>query len=139
MSIDIIHDKNDEIALWVCKKLQISQDWLGDNLTFGFYNENKRLGGLIFHDYEPNHSIWWTIYASDKHWCTRRVLQKMFDTAFNELHCRRINLLVCSDNETCLKFVQKLGFKPEGFLRKYLDNGKDCYFFGMLQEECPWL
>ena len=63
----------------------------------------------------------------------------MFALAFNILKCRRVNLLVSKSNVRSLDFVRRLGFKTEGLLREYRENGEDCYFMGMLAKECPWL
>lgn len=139
MVCEIWRDKTGHIGQWVCQNLGFDIRELGDHLTYGFSDGKKMLGGLIFHNPLPHQHIWWTIYAPDKHWCTRRVLKHMFGLAFKELQCRRINILVSAGNAESLKFVQKLGFKKEGLLRKYRDNGEDCYFLGMLKEECPWL
>lgn len=139
MTYEIVRDIDNHIAHWVCNGLHEPTNWLGDNLTYGFSDGTKMLGGLIFHDYTAHHSVWWTVYAPDRHWCTRRMLRQMFQTAFVGLDCKRINLLVSASNVVSLKFVQRLGFKTEGLLRKFRDNGEDCYFFGMLKDECPWL
>lgn len=139
MAYEIVRDIDGHIARWICNGLCEPANWLGDNLTYGFSDGSKMLGGLIFHNYTPHHSVWWTIYAPDKRWCQKRILKQMFQTAFTGLECQRINLLVSASNVVSLKFVQRLGFKTEGLLRKFRDNGEDCYFLGMLKEECSWL
>lgn len=138
MSYEIYPDINGEIAAWVCAGLNENADWLGKNLTFGFAYNNRMAGGLIFHDCNVHRDVWWTIYSCDKHWCNRTMLRQMFAIAFRILDCRRINLLVSKSNHHCLDFVERLGFKKEGLLRQYRENGEDCYILGMLREECPW-
>lgn len=134
----ILPDISGDIARWICKGLREDVNWLHDNLTFGFALDNRMIGGLIFHDYKEHQDVWWTIYSEDKRWCNRRMLRHMFKVAFQNLDCRRINLLVSKNNRHCLKFVKKLGFKKEGLLRKFREDGEDCYILGMLREECPW-
>ena len=63
----------------------------------------------------------------------------MFAAAFTDMECRRINVLVETDNLKSINLVERLGFKQEGLLRKYNENGHDCYIYGMLKQECPWL
>ena len=135
----ILSDVDGLIADWVCKGLNFDKNWLGNNITFGFCLGNKFIGGLIFHDIRPKQDVWWTVYSINKRWCNRRMLKKMFETAFQWLSCRRINILVDVDNKDSLNFVEKLGFKREGLLRSYRDDGKDCYLLGMLKDECKWI
>lgn len=132
-------DANGDIMRWVCKGLSYDANWVGENLTFGFAFNNRMVGGLIFNQYRPHHDVWWTIFACDKHWCTRAVLRQMFSEAFNELDCRRINLLVSKKNKHSLNFVRRLGFKKEGILRQFREDGDDCYILGMLKQECQWI
>lgn len=139
MAYTISADKTGEIARWVCHGLQMDSQWLQENITFGFYWNNRLVGGLIFHDIRPGQDLWWTIYSTDKHWCNRRMLRLMFGLAFEIFQCRRINLLVSKSNSSCLNFVEKLGFKREGLLRSFRENGEDCYFLGMLKQECQWI
>ncbi|MBP5215817.1 MAG: GNAT family N-acetyltransferase [Alphaproteobacteria bacterium] len=138
MSYEILPDISGDISRWVCRGLNENSEWLGENITFGFAYNNRMVGGLIFHDYTPHRDVWWTIYSCDKHWCNRITLRRMFAVAFEYLDCRRINLLVSESNSHCLDFVQRLGFKKEGLLRHYRENGENCHILGMLREECPW-
>lgn len=139
MEYKIIEDKTDSITDWVCNELNCGRVWLGKHLTFGFFVDNRLIGGLIFHDFRPQIDVWWTIYTTDKRWCNRRTLKFMFGLAFNILKCRRINVLVSAKNTNGLNFVKKLGFKQEGLLRQYRDNGDDGCFLGMLKTECKWI
>ncbi len=136
---EILPDKNNIIAKWVCDGLGENADWLDTHITYGFAQGEKMLGGLIFHSYRPNIEVWWTVYTVDKRWCNRRMLRAMFDLAFNKLKCRRISLLVSKSNAASLNFVKKLGFQQEGMFRAYRENGDDCCIFGMLKNECKWI
>jgi RimJ/RimL family protein N-acetyltransferase len=128
-------------ANWVGKRTKKNDyAWLQERLcSFAFVDNNKILGGLVFHNYEPEHSLWWTVYSNDKRWCNRRMLRAMFGLAFEHYKCRRINVLVDEDNEASLRFVQKLGFKIEGKLRRFRSADKDSYLLGMLKDECSWI
>lgn len=109
---------------------------MGENYTVGFAKNNKMLGGLIYSGYRPETDVWWTIYTEDKTWCNRYLLKFAFGVAFHDLKCRRINILVSKSNKACLKMVLRMGFKIEGRLRKYRENGEDAYILGILKEEC---
>ena len=141
MAYRIIPDYNGQLALWVSEGIKKGDfTWLKERLcSFAFAEDNKLLGGLVFHNYEPNHSVWWTVYSVDKRWCNRRMLRLMFGLAFEHFKCERINIIVDEDNIQSLNFVQKLGFKAEGRLRRFRDKNKDSIVLGMLKSECRWL
>lgn len=131
----IVPDKNNLITKWVCHHLGYGTDWLEKYQTFGVIRQGKIIAGLIYHDVHIGNDVSWTIYATDKHWCTKRILKFFMREAFEYLQCRRINILVNTDNEKCLKFVTGLGFKKEGQLRQFREDGQDCYILGLLKSE----
>lgn len=139
MEYKIKKDTDGYVTRWVCRGLNDTEKWLNDHITYGFYFNNKLIGGLIFHDCRPYHDIWWTVYSTDKRWCNRRMLRKMFGLVFNEIKCRKINLLIDVDNQESISFVEKLGFVKEGLWRCCRENGKDCCLYGMLKNECQWI
>lgn len=139
MSCDIFPDLYGGITDWVRKGFGYENGWPGACLTFGFYYKGQLVGALVFHNLREHRDVWWTLYTVDKHWCTRRVLRKMFTMAFNIMGCQRISILVSKSNQQSLSVVKRMGFKEEGMLRRYRDNGEDCYILGMLKEECPWI
>ena len=135
----IVADQNDEITKWICEGLELDTDWLGPHFTIGFVRGGCLIGGLIYHDYRPGCDVWWTIYAPDKRWCSKKVLKFMFGLAFEFFGCRRISMITDVDNYACLNLAQKVGFKTEGVLRKYRENGKDAVLMGLLKNECKFL
>ena len=133
-----VFDADKSITQWICQGLKSDTSWLEDYLTIGIVCGSKLIGGVIYHNIKRGHSIWWTIYTIDKRWCTRRVLKALFEIAFKVLQAKKINLLVSTNNVTCVKLVEKLGFTREGMLRAYREDGSDCYFYGMLKTENKW-
>lgn len=134
----IVPDTTGRIADWVSAGLGFSKNWEDDFLTLGFELAGQLIGGLIYHNIRLGRDVWWTIYTTDKRWCSRRILKVIFALAFEVLKVKRISLLVNTDNFSCIKLVEKLGFVREGLLRGYRDDGADCYFYGMLQSENKW-
>lgn len=131
-------DTEDIISNWVCQNLNFSLEEIGDHFTLGFFVGDKLVGGLIYHNIRPNRDVWWTIYTTDKRWCNRRVLNLIFKLAFNYLNVERISLLVNIDNHECIRLVKRLGFRREGLIRHFRDDGADCYFYGLLKSENKW-
>lgn len=134
-SCKIIADQNDVITRFVCEGLGYDTDWLDEHFTIGFLCEGRLLGGLIYHNIRPGRDVWWTLYTIDKRWCSKRVLNFMFSLAFDYFGCRRVSMSADVDNAACLRLAVKLGFKAEGLLRNYRDNGKNCIIMGMLKNE----
>lgn len=138
VSCKLIYDYDGKITDWVCKKLDYDKDSLEQYRTIGFWLHDQLIGGLIYHNIRPKRDLWWTIYTADKRWCNKRVLKIIFNLAFKFWQVERISLLVNTDNHECIKLVEALGFKKEGCLRQYRDDGSDCYFYGMLKSENKW-
>lgn len=67
---------------------------------------------------------------------TPEYLHAIFDYPFQT--CRRITVLVSSNNFRSKRFVEHLGFTQEGRLRCGAPDG-DLLVFGMLKEECRWI
>lgn len=131
-------DLDGSIMKWTCQGLKEDINWVGDNVTIGVYLNNELIAGIIINEIRPNVDAYMTIYSINKRWCTRKVLRYVFNFLFDKVGCRRVSLLVSKDNEASNKLVKGLGFVCEGLLRQYRDDGKDCYFYGMLKSECKW-
>ena len=130
---------DNKLVDWICSGLNTDNKWLeGEYHTIGFKLGNKLLGGLIYHNIRPQRDLWITLYTIDKRWCNRRVLKIVFSLAFNLWQVERISISVSANNSSCIKLVEKLGFKREGVSRKYMDDGSDCIFYGMLKSENEW-
>lgn len=43
--------------------------------------------------------------------------------------------MVASDNERSVSLIERLGFKREGSLRNFYDDGADLMIYGMLKSE----
>lgn len=64
----------------------------------------------------------------------RIALIKGFKKALNVLPFRRIQAKVRTDFKVGINFVEKLGFKPEGILKKFGPNNTDYTMYCLLQE-----
>ena len=131
VSCKVVADCDDKITDWVCNGLKIGTDWLDAHLTIGFVRGGELIGGLIYHDCRPERDVWWTLYTTDKHWCTKRILRFMFALAFDFYKRRRISMLTGINNAQCLKLAYRLGFKAEGILKGYHDDGQDAVIMAL--------
>lgn len=120
-------------------------DGLGDKieeyipaLAIGIYEGEALIGGVLINDIRPKRDCWLTIYTSTPKWAKRHVMRYVFGVVFNLIKCERCSVLVSKSNKKSLDMCLRLGFKKEGLLRCYRDNGDDCYVLGMLKKECIW-
>jgi RimJ/RimL family protein N-acetyltransferase len=135
----IVPDLDGSIAKWVCDGLKENTDWIGANVTIGIFLGGNLIAGIIFNDHRKDIDVWLTIYSIDKRWCTKAVIKYVFGIVFKLMNCRRCNIFISKDNQKSLSLCERLGFKKEGLLRQYRENGTDCYILGMLKSECRWL
>lgn len=69
---------------------------------------------------------------------TRGHLQEFLRVAFAEpLDCLRVTALVSETNKRSQRFVEGLGFKLEGSLRDYLEEGRVTHLYGLTRSD--WL
>lgn len=125
--------------------LKYVADGLGDKveeyapcLALKITYKGEIIGGVLIHNIRPEVDCWLTIYTSNRRWATKKILKYVFGIVFNLMNCRRCSVLVSKANTKSLKLCRQLGFKVEGLLRQYRDNGDDCYCLGILKNECLW-
>ena len=138
-SCKIIFDDDGRIADFICRRLDISLPSSGVFGGLGFLIGGRLTGGILFSDIKPGVDAWLSIFSDNKRWCSRRVLYVIFDIAFNLLKCRRLNALIDTDNRASLRLAEGVGFRREGVMRQYRENGRDVYVLGMLKNECNYL
>lgn len=128
-------DTSGQVLKWVCDGLGDTPEDYGANLTIGVWLDDKLVAGIILNDHRPHIDVWMTIYSVNKRWCTKAVIKYVFNIVFDLMDCRRASVFVSKDNHKSLKLALGVGFKVEGLLRQYRDNGDDCYVLGILKQE----
>ena len=138
MSVQVLCDDTGAVVNWVAHGL-------GDNvreyipcLSLGIWNDKTLIGGVLINDIRPHRDCWLTIYTESPRWATRKILRYIFTVVFVTIGAKRCSVFVSESNKKSHDFCQRLGFKDEGILREYRDNGENCYVMGMLKQECKW-
>jgi RimJ/RimL family protein N-acetyltransferase len=121
---------------WVASKIDIKD--FGPNTTFGFFDSEKLVGGIVFNEYRIQ-NIAFSGVIEDKRCFTKFFLKKFFDYPFNQLKCHRITSYTEVDNDKANTLLKKLGFINEGIMREISEKGKDVNIYGMLKRECRWI
>jgi hypothetical protein len=105
--------------------------------TIAFY-ERDVLAVVVYNAVEDkNCGI--SIAANNPKWCTRTVLRCSFGYPFIQLGLNRVTGVIRASNERALSLNQRLGFKHEGEMREYYDNGESAMIYGLTKSECKWI
>ena len=136
---DVVYDKSGFTADFVSVGLKLKNEEMRQGLSLAVFYGAKMVGGVVLTELSPKNSVWLNIYTTDRHWCSKRVLQKIFGVGFDVLECRRINALIAVDNKASLSLAERFGFVREGKMRRYGADGQDVYVLGLLREECKFI
>lgn len=138
----ILVGQKETIAQWVLDQIPSMGGELKAFLPWydaiGFANEvSGGKGGVVYYNY-LGHSVE-ALVAGEGYWLTPLNVQAIFLYPFVTLKCWRMTVFASKDNKISRRFIQKLGFKLEGNVRKGMPDGKDAIMYGMLKEECRWI
>ena len=134
--IQLVPNAGQEVTDWVAERVDATT--FGECVNFGFYKDNKIVGGVVFSEYRVEDIVFSGAFE-DKRCFTKRNLQYFFNYPFKQLNCHRITAYTETDNERANKILKKLGFTHEGTMREISEKGKDANIYGMLDRECNWL
>lgn len=131
-------DDTGEVIKFVAEGLKDKIEDYVPALPIGIYKGEKLIGGVLINDIRPQRDCWLTIYTTTPYWANKAVLRYVFGAVFDLIKAERCSVFVSLSNTKSFDMCQRLGFKQEGLLRQYRDNGEDCYVMGMLKSECKW-
>ena len=133
---------NDDFAVgeWVARRIPYigsAKDW-GAFRAIGIAKGDKPIAGAVYNnsrgfDMEINFA------ADSPHWCTRGMLSGIFSYPFIQCGCTRVSVTTAKRNARARRFIEGLGFKQEGCIRRGLDGKQDAILYGMQHEQCRWL
>ena len=132
-------DKTLETAQYVADGLKDDiRDYL-PCLALNISLKNKTIAGVLINDIRPLRDCWLTIYSTSERWATRSVIRYVFFVVFCVIGAQRCSVFISESNKKSFDMCVRLGFQKEGMLRKYRENGENCYVMGMLKNECLWI
>ena len=101
-------------------------------------DEDKFQGGVIFSEYRGYDCQ--ISCASETPMAFRgSVCNAVFEYIFHQLGCKRCTSLTRKSNKRARGFLEALGFRLEGRIRKGFDGVKDALIYGLLAEECRFI
>jgi hypothetical protein len=78
-----------------------------------------------------------TVAVADPRGLSRQLLTALYRAVFQK--AARITVNIRPDNEIAIRQIWRMGFKPEGYLRRGYDGVHDAALWGLLPEDCPYL
>lgn len=129
-------EQKEFLLKWAMKGLGIS--WLMEPYPVGIFVDDKIACVAIYHEHRAP-SVMMSIYAINPHWATKKNVQTLYSYAFTArpigLGVERITALVDKKNKRSRRFLEGIGFKLEGCLRKAAKLGEDLCIYGILRNE----
>ena len=110
--------------------------------------QDGRLAGCInFSDFTPRqNAVIHCFVDPEQHgrWLKQGLLRTVYDYVFNRLALPRLSgFCIPGQSDRAGEFLQRMGFRQEGYVRKGALLPDSAYYdvklFGMLREECRWL
>lgn len=132
-------DKTGKVLYFIAEGLGDDPKDYEPSLAIGFYQGEKLIGGVLINDIRPGRDCWITIYSTTPEWGKRHVMKYVFNVVYNVIGAKRCSAFISESNKQSYSVCKRLGFKQEGLLREYRDNGENCYVMGMLKQECIWI
>lgn len=101
------------------------------------HGEAQVIGAAIFNNYDFA-SMELTVIFDRPIALTRGMLNAVFSYPFIQLDRARLTARTRANNAQVRRKIRRLGFKPEGRLRRYFGDD-DAMIYGMLKDECKWI
>ena len=132
-------DNTGEVLNYVVNGLGDKKEDYEPSLAIGIYKGDNLIGGVLLNDIRPQRDCWVTIYTTSKEWAKRHVMKYVFTIVYGLIGAKRCSAFISESNKQSFSVCKRLGFKQEGLLRQYRDDGENCYVMGMLKQECIWI
>lgn len=134
--VQLAYNCDDMVRLWVTRELGITIE--GECKAIGAVLNGRLIAGAVYNNY-AGFMVDIHIATTDKRWCNRRVLKAVFEMAFDNLECERLNMMCGKNNKTMRRLASGLGFKQEGCHEKAHLGTTDAISYGLLKSNCRWI
>lgn len=132
----LIFGRDQEIARWAGQRLGI--DDFGPCVAIGVERNGVPVAAAIYNHYGPP-NIEITFVTTTPRWATRDTIAAILRYPFVQLNCRRITATTLATNATARRFLERLGFRQEGFHPDAMMAG-DAVSYGLLRADAArWI
>lgn len=131
-------ETNQMLAKIAAKQLGLADGFGACHTVAVMDDDEKSIAAVIVYSRYSGRDMEMSIASWHPGWCSRKVLAPIFWYPFQFANCARVTATTRKSAKEVRRFLERLGFKQEGVLRKsYLDS--DGVVYGMLRSECKWL
>jgi RimJ/RimL family protein N-acetyltransferase len=134
----VIYGQDERVIDWVGERVNELNFGLG-SVGIGLEEDGELIAGVVFNMFTGPSISMHVAAAPGKRWMTKDFLWRCFAYPFLQLNCNRVTGLTRVVNFEAQKFIEHLGFKREGLIRRACEDGTDMILYGMLKEECRFL
>lgn len=106
-------------------------------VSLGIAEDDDLIAGCVYRNYYK-HDIE-MCFAGKRGWASKSAMRIFFEYPFMQLGVVRVTAVSAKSNKKARKFIEKVGFKQEGKIRRGMDGVDDAFVYGMLYRECKWL
>lgn len=137
----LMFDRVPEAVAWAKARINITGQ-VGDVTAVSLVDDNDNFKAVVVYSAYTNTNIDMHIASlPGSNWLSRSFFNAAFYLPFKILGVPRITGLIRGSNMNAAWFVQRLGFREEGRMRKAFEDGEDLLLYGLLKEEYerhPW-
>lgn len=136
-------DKTSMVGQYIMEKVPGLMLPEGKYAGFAFVNEDKDfIGGAVISNFRTG------VYGNDcEISCASEspmafrphVLRAVFTYVFVQLQCTRLTSITTKRNVRTRRFLDALGFRLEGCVKRAYDGKRDALIYGLLAEDCRYL
>lgn len=145
MSLSLLFGHDAEVAHWVTERIPHAAvripyfplgQVFGPSVALGVMDEQGTLlAGVVYHAHDPFvRSIEVSCASDSARWANREVFRSLLRYPFGQLQCQRITAATPRSATSTRQFLEGLGFKREGSLRRAFGDD-NAIIYGLLAEE----
>lgn len=136
-------DKTSMVGQYIMEKVPGLMLPEGKYAGFAFVNEDKDfIGGAVISNFREGAygNDCEISCASESPMAFRpHVLRAVFTYVFVQLQCTRLTSITTKRNVRTRRFLDALGFRLEGCVKRAYDGKRDALIYGLLAEDCRYL
>ncbi|HLO79218.1 MAG TPA: GNAT family protein [Magnetospirillum sp.] len=122
------------VADWMAAQTGVSFD--PPYTAFATIGADGQIAGAVLFNHLHERDVEVSLVAPRR--MSRGLLRAAAAYAFDTLGCKRLTARTRASSLRVRRVIEKTGFRQEGVLRSYYQDGDDAILFGMLKTECRW-
>ena len=135
--MNLVYGQDAWVAEFVRKHAPHSEGGFKDYVAIGLEDKGELVAGCVYNEFR-GHSIHISMASVTPRWASRRTIRAFLAYPFVQLKVARLTAYTGRSMTSVRKFLERVGFRQEGILRKgFADD--DCVVYGMLRDECRWI